>query len=60
MFYDCIMIEENCRFKDTSSDIRAVCARDSHEILLRHSQLRGQISCKFLRDLLLAFPAEEY
>ncbi|EPB74543.1 HEAT repeat protein [Ancylostoma ceylanicum] len=32
------------RFKDTSSDIREVCARDSHEILLRHSQLRGQIS----------------
>ncbi|RCN31188.1 hypothetical protein ANCCAN_23037 [Ancylostoma caninum] len=32
------------RFKDSSPDIREVCARDSHEILLRHSQLRGQIS----------------
>ncbi|KAK6743290.1 hypothetical protein RB195_010508 [Necator americanus] len=32
------------RFKDTSPDVRDVCARDSHEILLRHSQLRGQVS----------------
>ncbi|KAK5984579.1 hypothetical protein GCK32_003202 [Trichostrongylus colubriformis] len=32
------------RFKDTSAEVRETCARDSHEILLRHSQLRGQIS----------------
>uniref|UniRef100_A0A7I4Y9Y5 Sister chromatid cohesion protein PDS5 A n=1 Tax=Haemonchus contortus TaxID=6289 RepID=A0A7I4Y9Y5_HAECO len=32
------------RFKDTFNEVREVCAKDSHEILLQHSQLRGQIS----------------
>ncbi|KAJ1370101.1 hypothetical protein KIN20_031754 [Parelaphostrongylus tenuis] len=42
------------RFKDTSPEIREACAKDSHEILLRHSQLRGQISLalgRLTRDL---------
>ncbi|VDL74281.1 unnamed protein product [Nippostrongylus brasiliensis] len=32
------------RFKDTSNEVRETCAKDAHEILLRHCQLRGQIS----------------
>ncbi|KHJ75353.1 hypothetical protein OESDEN_25031, partial [Oesophagostomum dentatum] len=32
------------KFKDSSSEIREVCVKDSHEILLRHSQLKGQVS----------------
>ncbi|VDM58214.1 unnamed protein product [Angiostrongylus costaricensis] len=42
------------RFKDSSAEIREACAKDSHEILLRHSQLRGQISLalgRLTRDL---------
>ncbi|KAK6054224.1 hypothetical protein COOONC_08269, partial [Cooperia oncophora] len=42
------------RFKDTSTEVRETCAKDSHEILLRHSQLRGQISAalsSLTRDL---------
>lgn len=42
------------RFKDTSTEIREVCARDAGLILLRHSQLRGQVSAalsSLTRDL---------
>lgn len=35
------------RFKDTSTEIREVCARDAGLILLRHSQLRGQVSGRY-------------
>ncbi|KJH46802.1 hypothetical protein DICVIV_07128 [Dictyocaulus viviparus] len=46
--------KSNSIFKDSSTEIRETCAKDSHDILLRHSQLRGQVSSalgRLTRDL---------
>uniref|UniRef100_A0A1I7XSU8 Sister chromatid cohesion protein PDS5 homolog A n=1 Tax=Heterorhabditis bacteriophora TaxID=37862 RepID=A0A1I7XSU8_HETBA len=37
------------RFKDCSAEIRETCAKHAHEILLNHSQIRGQVSAALER-----------